>query len=453
MGAFSNDQTLLRMAVCIVMDINEDWVTGKRYLSLEEQVDADTGPAKLQQSWHTASFWPAKSVMSQEKDMCLKSSDGPKLSTDIAIIGNQAFSLLNFRGPLVADMIRKGLKVFALAPDYDEATRAAVRALGAEPVDFSLSRTGMNPVRDAADMLRLALLLRQLKPDITLSYAVKPVIYGTLAAWLARVSQRFALIEGLGYVFTPIADAEMFNRRALREAVSFLFVIALRHAKAVFFLNIDDFDELTKKRLVLPTRAFLLGAIGVDLDYWTPAPPLTKPVTFLLAARLLRQKGIVEYAKAAQLVKQKHPEARIILLGGLDSNPGALFRAEVESWVEDGTIEWPGHVSDVRPWLAQTSVYVLPSYREGLPRSTQEAMAMARPVITTYAPGCRETVINDENGLLVPVRDAQALATAMERFIEEPELIARMGQASRRIAEEHFDVRKINKVLLKQMGL
>lgn len=328
-----------------------------------------------------------------------------------------------------------------------------MRAQGAEPVDFSLSRTGMNPVRDAADMLRLIILLRKLKPDITLGYAIKPVIYGTLAAWIARVPRRFAMIEGLGYVFTPTEGAQPLKRKALRGAVSMLYATALKHANLVFFLNKDDIDELSKSRIVTPKKVFLLGGIGVDLKNWTPAPPVTKPVTFLLAARLLREKGIVEYAKAARIIKQKHPDTRFILLGSLDTNPGGLSRAEIDDWVAEGILEWPGHVPDVRRWLAHSSVFVLPSYREGVPRSTQEAMAMARPVITTDAPGCRDTVIDGKNGFLVPVRDPEALAAAMERFIQHPELIEKMGQASRKMAEERFDVRKINKIIMQEMGI
>ena len=385
--------------------------------------------------------------------MLLNLSTSSSSHIRVCIIGNQAYSLLNFRGPLIASMVRRGLEVFALAPDYDEDTRAAVRMLGAEPVDFSLSRTGMNPARDAADMLRLAYFLRRVKPDITMGYAIKPVIFGTLAAWLARVPRRFAMIEGLGYVFTSPEEIEPLKRRILRGGVSILYAIALRCANLVFFLNKDDVDELSKKRLVPSTKVFLLGGIGVDLDYWKPAPPATKPVTFLLAARLLREKGIVEYAGAARLIKKKHPDTRFILLGSLDSNPGALSESEVQQWVSDGILEWPGHVPDLRPWLAQTSVYVLPSYREGLPRSTQEAMAMARPVITADAPGCRDTVINGQNGFLVPVRDADALAAAMERFIVQPDLIDKMGQASRNMAEERFDARKINQVILREMGI
>jgi len=380
--------------------------------------------------------------------------DKPTSCIRICIIGNQAFSLLNFRGHLISDMVAVDHEVLALAPDYNEKTRAEVRALGAEPLDYSLSRTGMNPVKDAADMLQLAIILRKLKPDITLGYAIKPVIYGTLAAWLAGAPHRFAMIEGLGYVFTPSEGAQQLKHRALKWIVSMLYATALKHANQVFFLNKDDIEEFSKNRIIAPMKAFLLGGIGVDLDVWTPAPPVKEPVTFLLTARLLKEKGIVEYAKAARIIKQKHPDTRFILIGSLDTNPGGLSHSEVESWVTEGILEWPGHVPDVRTWLVKASVFVLPSfYREGVPRSTQEAMAMARPIITTDAPGCRETVIDGKNGFLVPVRNPIALASAMERFIQQPELIEKMGKAGRKIAEERFDVHKVNQVILREMGI
>ena len=356
--------------------------------------------------------------------------------------------MLNFRGPLIKELVSIGIRVHALAPDYDDELRKKIQALGAIPVDFQLTRTGMNPVRDGMDMLRLAALLLRLRPNVTLGYFIKPVIYGTLAAWLVGVPRRVAMIEGLGYVFTVSGDRQTWHRRLLKKLVGSLYRFSLGRAHKVIFLNKDDLAEFVLARLVHEEKTVNLGGIGVDLFDWPLAPTHLQPVTFLLVARLLREKGIFEYAEAARLVKARHPEVRFVLLGGLDPNPGALGLAEVKAWATEGLLEWPGHVA-VKPWLSQTSVFVLPSYREGIPRSTQEAMAMGRPVITTDAPGCRETVEEGVNGFLVPVRDVQALADAMLRFVQNPSLIESMGRESRRLAEAHFDVRKINARLLK----
>ncbi|MEA3015147.1 MAG: hypothetical protein QOD42_3692 [Sphingomonadales bacterium] len=371
----------------------------------------------------------------------------------IAIITSIAFSLANFRGPLIEALVAAGLRVYALAPDHDEGTRAAVRALGAEPVDISLERTGMRPLRDARDAFRLAGTLRRLNPDATFAYFIKPVIYGSLAAKRAGVRRRYALVAGLGYVFTPGGGRETPKRRLLRAAVSRLYRRALRVCDLVYFQNEDDVAQFVGAGLVAPERVRRLAGTGVDLERLQAAPPVTSPPTFLLMARLLREKGIAEYVAAARIVRASHPEARFLLLGGFDPNPGGFTRAEVEGWAAEGAVEWAGHVDDVRPWIAQSSVYVLPSYREGKPRSTQEAMAMGRPIVTTDAPGCRDTVEEGVNGFLVPVRDVPRLAEAMLRFIGEPGLIAKMGAESRRLAEERFDVRRINATILADLGI
>src|SRR5690606_30973703 len=187
----------------------------------------------------------------------------------------------------------------------------------------------------------------------------------------------------------------------LRTTVLKLYAFALARAERVIFQNRDDLNEFTDAGVVSQDKAVNAGGTGVDLQEWPLSPPVTKPVTFLLAARLLREKGILEYVEAARTIKARYPEVRFILLGGLDTNPGGISAAEVHSWVEEGVLEWPCHVK-VKPWFEQMSVFVLPSYREGVPRSTQEAMAMGRPVITTDAPGCRETVEHGVNGFLVP---------------------------------------------------
>lgn len=374
----------------------------------------------------------------------------------VAIVTNGAFSLSNFRGPLIRRMTAQGLRVYALAPDFDTTTRAAVRALGAEPVDISLERTGLSMTRDLADIVRLAGTLRRLKPDMAFCYFIKPVIYGTIAAWLAGVSRRYSLVAGLGYVFAPGDDkaSKRPRRRLLRMLVSGLCGTAFRLNRRVFLQNDDDLDVLCDAGVLPRDKAVLVNGTGVDLAHFAVAPPVTTPITFILVARLLREKGIVEYVEAARRIKRDHPATRFILAGDLDSNPSGLGEQEVRSWIDEGVIQWPGKVADVREWLAQSSVFVLPSYyREGKPRSTQEALAMGRPVITTNAPGCRDTVEDGINGFLIPVRDVPALEGAMRQFIDHPALVAEMGAASRRLAARDYDVHRINDQMLKIMEI
>jgi glycosyltransferase involved in cell wall biosynthesis len=370
----------------------------------------------------------------------------------IAMIGNQAFSLLNFRGPLIEDLIGRGHKVYALAPEMTADVAQALRLLGAEPIEIKLARTGTSPVADLASLWNLTNTLRRLAPDVALSYAVKPAIYGTLAAWLAGVPSRFAMIEGLGYVFIE-RQGESVAQRALRKIVVELFRFALRRAGRVFFLNPDDIAEFSSRGLVRTEQALNIGGIGVDLEQWRPSVSVVQPVTFLFVGRLLKDKGVLEFVSAARVVKTRYPDVRFLMVGGPDENPESITRSVVEGWVAEGLLEWTGHVP-VEPWIEQSSVFVLPSYyREGVPRSTQEAMAMGRAVITTDSVGCRETVVDGRNGFLVPVRNPQALAEAMLRFIESPELIISMGAESRKLAEERFDVRKVNATIIEAMGL
>ena len=367
----------------------------------------------------------------------------------IVIIAPYAPSIVSLRGALIRALVERGSLVWVLAPDYTSAIKEAVYALGAHPIDYPMHRTGTNPLADWRTFWALRRILRQIQPHVLLPYNIKPILYGLLAG--GRVERRVALIEGLGYAFTQTEPSV--RQRILRYLVRQMYRIALKRAHAVLFLNPDDQREFCRLSLVSAEQAVLLGGIGVDLSEYMPAPAVLEPITFTLAARLLREKGIVEFAQAAQRIKHRYPHTRFLLLGGMDTNPGALREHEVRQWAEAGILEWHGHVPDVRPYFAQTSVYVLPSYREGVPRSTQEAMAMARPVITTDAPGCRETVVDGVNGFLVPPRDVDALVRAMERFILQPELIITMGQASRKLAEERFDVHKINQRILEVMGI
>ncbi|WIY52441.1 glycosyltransferase family 4 protein [Devosia sp. YIM 151766] len=371
----------------------------------------------------------------------------------IAIIGNAGGSMLNFRAPLIQDIIALGHKVLAFAPDYDDDTKEKLREVGAVPLDYTLSRTGLNPFRDFSDIVRLRRELEGISPDMTLSFSIKPVIYGTIAARMANTRHRVALIEGLGYAFTRDGKSSL-KRRSVGALARILYRLSLTFAERIFVLNSDDFNDLVDMRIAPANKITVLSGIGVELDKWRPAPPVLAPITFTLAARLIKDKGVIEFVEAARIIKAKQGDnVRFVLLGQIDTNPQAIEKATLDKWVEEGIVEWPGHV-DMREWLAKTSVFVLPSYyREGVPRSTQEAMAMARPIVTTDVPGCRETVIDGRNGFLVPPRDPALLATAMERFIDEPQRITHMGIESRKMAEERFNVKNINAIMIAAMGL
>ncbi len=369
----------------------------------------------------------------------------------VVLVAHYAPSLLLFRAPFIRALVQRGAEVLALAPDYTPELKARVEALGASPLDYPLNRTGLSPWEDLKSFLALWRHLKALKPDAVLAYAAKPVVYGILAAWLAGVPRRVALIEGLGYAFTE--GERSWKRRLVQGVLQALYRISLARAHRVVFLNPDDREEFIARGLVRRERAFLLGGIGVPLEDFPPAPPHLEPFTFTLVARLLWEKGVLEFVEAARRVKARHPGVRFLLIGPLDTNPGAIPEREVQAWVEEGIVEWIPWAEDIRPYLRETSVFVLPSYREGVPRSTQEALALARPVITADAPGCRETVVHGVNGFLVPPRDPQALAQAMERFLEDPGLIPKMGEASRRLAEERFNAGEAACKLLRVLGI
>lgn len=371
----------------------------------------------------------------------------------IDLVGHSASSTLSFRTPLIRDLIVAGAHVRVLAPDWTSVQLAELDALGAKGLGYPLARTGLNPLQDVLTLWHLWRHFCRTQPDVVFTYAAKPNVWGTLAAAWAGVPRRVAMVEGLGYAFTAAGQGRWVpKQRFLKAVLAVLYRLAFRCAHKVVVLNPDDARDLERWCGLPSEKTVLLGGIGVPLDEWPSAPAHIEPVTFTLVARMLREKGVLEFLHAAERVKKHHPKVRFILLGGLDSNPGGVSAADLHPWVERGIVDWPGQV-DVKPWLKQTSVFVLPSYREGVPRSTQEAMAMARPVITTDVPGCRDTVVDGVNGFMIPPQDVGALVQAMERFIVEPELIARMGAESRRLAEERFDVRMINRKLIAAMGL
>ena len=367
----------------------------------------------------------------------------------IIVIGSFAGSLINFRGHLLKKMAENGHEVLACAPDASPDVQEKLNALGVAYRNIPIDRTGLNPVRDIYTIYRLISLFREVRPDMVLGYTIKPVIYGSLAGRIAGVPRIFSMITGLGYAFSDGGLKE----RLVGAVVRFLYKLSIGANRRVFFQNPDDRNIFLRLGLLRNLRqAALINGSGVNVDFFQPVP-FPGEISFLLIARLIKDKGVLEYVKAARIVKKRYPQARFYLVGWIDEGPQGITSADLDSWVKEGTIEYLGRLEDVRPAIADVSVYVLPSYHEGTPRTVLEAMSMGRPVITTDAPGCRETVEEGRNGFLVPVRDAKALAERMEYFIKHPELIARMGEESRRIAVEKYDVRKVNKAIMDVMGL
>lgn len=371
-------------------------------------------------------------------------------SRTLLLIGSFAESLVNFRGPLIAAATACGHRVVACAPGGDARLHSRLAELGAEFRPIRLERTGLDPLADLRTLWELMRLMSEIRPDAVLAYTVKPVVYGSIAAWLCRVPEIYSLITGLGYAFVNTGKDGRITRRIVRA----LYWISLRMNRKVFFQNQDD-QSLFLSLGLLPTkeRSVLVNGSGVDIDKFSPEP-LADGHVFLLIARLLRDKGVREYVQAARIVKQTYPDAVFLLAGWLDaSNPASIAREELDHWVAEGVIEYLGVLDDVRPALARCSVYVLPSYREGTPRTVLEAMAMGRPVITTDTPGCRETVQDGCNGFLVPVKDSGALAEAMVRMLKTPSLREVFGRRSRELAVQRYDAREVAKVMTAAMGL
>ena len=356
-------------------------------------------------------------------------------------------TVYNFRGDLIKEIIAKGYEVVVTGPDRTDVSK--IEALGARFYEIPMEKTGTNILGDLKYFKELIIFLKTEKPDATLGYTSKPCIYGSLASKRAKVKNVTSLVTGGGYTFISTT----FKARTLGLLVRFMYRIAFRKADRVIFQNRDDMNEFCEKGLVKRKKCSFVNGSGVNLNHFKPAP-LPANVSFFMLSRLLKSKGVCEYLEAARLVKRKYPEAKFYILGKYESAmQDAIDRAYVEKFISEGIVERFDETDDVRPYYAMSSVYVLPSYREGTPRTVLEAMAMGRPIITTDTQGCRETVIDGINGFLVPVRDSNAVADKMNWFIQNSDKIADMGQRSTQYVKEKFDVKKVNADMIRLMNL
>ncbi len=359
-------------------------------------------------------------------------------------------SLINFRKEMLSSFVETGCEVHAVGPEMPLDTKQQLEEMDCVPEEIQLQRTGLNPLSDITTLYRLCRMFRRTKPDIFLGYTIKPVVYGTLAAWLARVPKRVALVTGLGISFN--FDDRGLKGLAMRVARG-LYKTAIRKSHLVLFQNPDDLQRFRDLGFIKNQEVGIVNGSGVDISRFSPQPLPEKPV-YLLVARLLEEKGVRDFVEAAAIVKEELPESRFLIAGFLDKGPSAITEAELNSWIESGTIEFLGMLKDIRPAFEQSNVFVLPSYYgEGTPRTILEAMAMQRPVITCDTTGCREPIEDGESGILVSPKSPRELATAMIRLGGESQLRVRMAKRGREIAEERYDVHKVNASINEYLGL
>jgi glycosyltransferase involved in cell wall biosynthesis len=363
----------------------------------------------------------------------------------IVIAANSAWNILNFRSGLILALKAAGYEPVVIAP-VDPASEGRIAELGVERISIDIDRSGLNPIADFRLLLAYRKILRRLAPIVFLGFTVKPNIYGCIAARSLGIPA-IANITGLGTAFIKSGP--------LTSLVTAMYRFALSRADVVFFENPDDRALFLEKKIVLTPQAQLIPGSGVDLERFAPAPLPSGPPKFLLIARLLGDKGIREYAAAAGILKADLPRAEFQLLGPLDkANRTAISRAELERWMAEGAIDYLGETNDVRPFIRRASVIVLPSYREGLPLSLLEGAAMARPLIATDVPGCRQLVVEKVTGLLCEARNPASLALAMKQFAQMPSRKrSEMGAAARSVVEQHFSKKIVVDAYIKTVGL
>ncbi len=370
----------------------------------------------------------------------------------ICLIANSGFTVINFRLELIKTLIDKGCDVTVVCPsdcvlmmrrDLGE----ELRNIGAKYIPIAFSRSGINPISEVKMLVNLVKILKKEKPDVVLNYTIKPTIYGSIAARLVGVKYISSNITGLGYVFA----SDTYKAKFLSVIIKLQYKFALRCNSLVFFQNPDDESEFEALSLIKSVNTKVINGSGVDIEKFKRVNMAPKPCSFVLVSRMLRDKGVKEFIQAAELLKSKYPNAVFTLLGPVDDNPHSFSEEELEQYVSKGIVQYLPARPDVKPVLEDHEVFVLPSYyREGVPRSILEAMSMSMPIITTDAPGCRETVKPNSNGFLVEIKNSYSLASAMENFINDRDLVKLFGDSSRALVCQRFDVRKVNDSIISE---
>ena len=357
----------------------------------------------------------------------------------VAVLSSFTTSLFWFRIDMMKSFLEAGYEVLAVGDAPETEWKEKFSALGIRYRQIPVQRNGTNPLRDLKTLRALYQLLKEEKPDKIFSYQAKTVIYGGIAARMVGIRAVYPMIAGVGSVF--LGDG--LKKKLVRSILIAEYKLGLRKAPHVFFQNRDDLSVFTTHGIIPENKAVMLNGSGVNLEKFIPTA-LPEKVSFLCISRLIRDKGVCEYLDAAREIRRRHPDVRCVLVGPFDTNPSAIKPEDLQPYIDDGSVEYMGEQKDVYPFLCDCTAYVLPSYHEGTPKTVLEAMASGRPAITTDAPGCRETVTDGSNGYLVPVKNVEAIVEAMEKIIADPIVTAQMAATARQIAEDKYDVNKIN---------
>jgi len=366
----------------------------------------------------------------------------------IAVLSSHTQSLFWFRMDMMKEFIKKGHTVIALGDSPEVDWNDMFKKHNIEYKQLHVQRNGINPFKDLKTFGELFRFLKEEKPDKVFAYQAKTVVYGSIAARFNGITEVYPLIAGLGSIFRGTS----FKNKIVKIIMKIEYWIACKCSKKVLFQNNDDKNEFVNNNLIKDIKAVIINGSGVNLEKFQPTPLPTEPA-MLFIGRLIKDKGIIEYLEACKVVKSKYPKLRCLLVGPYDSNPSALKPEELQPYIDNEIVEYFGEQSDVRPFIAQCSTFVLPSYHEGTPKTVLEAMAMGRSIITTNAPGCRETIADGINGYLVAVNDIYGIVEKMEHLISNFITVQEMGDASLKIVTTKYDVKIVNQAILQTMGL
>ena len=360
----------------------------------------------------------------------------------VLLVCSKSSVVVGFRKKLIEKLQGLGHQICVLA--FDKEFESTIADMGIEFHYFEDSNRSINPFKVLTLKSRYAKAIKKINPELILTFMLKPNVYGVQGAKKAGFDNVYSMVDGAGDVFINNG----LKWKLIRKYVCYGYRKAFKHSKNVFFLNNDDKKDFVARGLVKEEKCRVVNGVGIDLEHFEYQPVENK-MTFLMIARLLKTKGVYEFCEAAKAVKEKYPDAVFNLVG----REGTIKAEDIKEYTENGIVNYLGHTDDVRPYIKQSSVHVLPSYREGQGQVNVEAGAIGRPIITCDTNGTRDTVVDGYNGFLVPVKDSKAIAEKMIYFLENPDKIDEMGQNARKYVEENFDHRVINEKICKIIGI